>query len=289
LSRWFRYYDGTLDDPKVQKLDPPLFKMWVNLLCIASRNGGNLPLTDDLAFSLRISVKDTSKVIEQLTAAGLLDAGDPVRPHNWDERQYQSDSSTGRVKRFRQRSTKQSGNGGGNVGGNGNVTPDETAPEQSRAETEQSRAAAPAGWDERYPMVRSECERILSNPNCLVWGRVNAWLQQGADPDQDIYPTMVRLKAKWRGTKLEFFDGAIADAIATRTKPLPAGTPRAGALHAEIDPAIYEENQWFGRLTTAAALKRWDPKWGQQEHIPKHIREKFPELIARLPKPKEAA
>lgn len=50
-----------------------------------------------------------------------------------------------------------------------------------------------------------------------------------------------------------------------------------------------EENLWFGRLTWAASSGRWNPQWAQVEHIPKHIQEKFPDLIARLPKPKEAA
>ena len=30
MSRWFRFYDAALDDPKVQRLPPAIFKLtWV--------------------------------------------------------------------------------------------------------------------------------------------------------------------------------------------------------------------------------------------------------------------
>ncbi|NIX78220.1 hypothetical protein [Microvirga terricola] len=30
MSRWFRFYDAVLDDLKIQKLSPHIFKAWVN-------------------------------------------------------------------------------------------------------------------------------------------------------------------------------------------------------------------------------------------------------------------
>lgn len=108
MTRWFRMYDELVDDPKVQRLPAPLFKAWVNLLCIASRNGGILPSMDDIAFLLRMTPVRAAEVIEALTAAGLIDASDDagelcLKPHNWDSRQFRSDVSTPRVKRFRKR------------------------------------------------------------------------------------------------------------------------------------------------------------------------------------------
>ena len=110
MSRWFRMYDELLNDPKVQKLSGDDFKAWVNLLCVASQNGGKLPAAQDIAFALRETVNAIETLLERLLNAGLIDVrngganGKHYAPHRWDERQYKSDTSTGRVKRFRQRS-----------------------------------------------------------------------------------------------------------------------------------------------------------------------------------------
>ena len=55
MSRWFRFYDSVLEDPKVQRMDPVMFKAWVNIMCLASRGEGILPPISDIAFALRIS------------------------------------------------------------------------------------------------------------------------------------------------------------------------------------------------------------------------------------------
>lgn len=104
MSRWFRVYDDMVDDPKVQRLAPPLFKALVNLWCLASQNAGNLPSMDAIAFKLRTSVEKTQKILEKLRDAGLLDGDESdSRPHNWDSRQFKSDQSNERVKRYRER------------------------------------------------------------------------------------------------------------------------------------------------------------------------------------------
>lgn len=103
-------YDGVLDDPKVQNLSADDFKAWVNLLCLASRNEGFLPSVEDMAFALRRSPNDVISLVERLSIALLIDTlrggpnGSRIAPHNWEQRQFKSDTSTDRVKRFRQRS-----------------------------------------------------------------------------------------------------------------------------------------------------------------------------------------
>lgn len=105
MSRWFRLYDELLDDPKVQRLSGDDFKAWVNLLCLASRNEGKLPAAADIAFALRLAPAKASATLARLVSAGLLDpVSDGFEPHGWNARQYKSDVSTDRVKRFRQRS-----------------------------------------------------------------------------------------------------------------------------------------------------------------------------------------
>jgi hypothetical protein len=104
MTRWFRVYNDLVDDPKVQRLDPTLFKALINLWCLASTNDGVLPPIDEMAFKLRMKPEKAQQVLNDLRAAGLVDANERgTRPHNWDERQFTSDGSTSRVKRFRER------------------------------------------------------------------------------------------------------------------------------------------------------------------------------------------
>jgi hypothetical protein len=105
---WFRMYAALLEDPKAQNLKGELFKTWVNVLCIARRGAGLLPSIKDMAFTLRLPEKETSKRIVALIDAGLIDRldgprGKTLAPHNWESRQYGSDCSTNRVEAFRER------------------------------------------------------------------------------------------------------------------------------------------------------------------------------------------
>jgi hypothetical protein len=110
MARWFRLYSEVVNDPKVQRLPCEDFRAWINLLCLASENDGRLPSIDDVAFALRMTTDGALTVVERLSNAGLIDRlngganGYHYAPHGWDKRQYKSDTSTERVKRFRQRS-----------------------------------------------------------------------------------------------------------------------------------------------------------------------------------------
>ena len=49
---WFRVHDDLVDDPKVQRLAPELFKALINLWCLASQNRGILPPIEDIVFTM---------------------------------------------------------------------------------------------------------------------------------------------------------------------------------------------------------------------------------------------
>lgn len=103
-ERWIRFYVGVPDDPKVQRLEPQVFRFWVNCLCIAGQNGGTIPPADDLAFRLREDGEKVGRWVRDLVEAGIFDDEDgALRPHNWEARQYASDTSTDRVRRFREK------------------------------------------------------------------------------------------------------------------------------------------------------------------------------------------
>jgi hypothetical protein len=108
VMRWLRLYDDVLDDPKVQRLSPELFKHWINLLCLANKGSprGAIPTDlDDLSFRLRVSVDEATQILVRLSEAGLLERDDENRlhPHGWDQRQFKSDNTTERVNKWRAR------------------------------------------------------------------------------------------------------------------------------------------------------------------------------------------
>lgn len=133
MSRWFRFYDDTINDPKVLKLSDKSYRIWIGVLCAASKNNGEIPLFDDLAIMLRMKPEKLQPEIEKLIAAELIDHDDGgMKPHNWDKRQFKSDVSTERVKRFR------------NAERNVSETPPETEEQNTETEKKDSRAVAPA-------------------------------------------------------------------------------------------------------------------------------------------------
>lgn len=144
MNRWFRFYDGVLDDPKVQRLPPVLFKAWVNLMCLASRNDGNIPI-GDVAFALRVTDQEAVEVIDQLVAAELVDEFDGLfAPHNWDARQFKSDTddptAAERMRRYRSkhRNGNPSSDRNDDRNDDRNATVTVTVP-RDRADTEQNR------------------------------------------------------------------------------------------------------------------------------------------------------
>ena len=139
MSRWFRFYDDALDDPKVQRLPPDLFKAWVNILCVASRGGGVMPCVDDMAFSLRVTRDITDGWIVALRERGLIDVSDDgsMSPHNWNARQFKSDADPTAAERQARKRARDAASREQNLTPepSRNVTRDVT-PSRDRTETE---------------------------------------------------------------------------------------------------------------------------------------------------------
>lgn len=152
--RWFRFYDDALNDPKVQRLSSDLFRAWVNLLCIASKNGGEIPgEPETLAFLLHTTEQKASSLVAALVTAQLLDQDQTLHPHNWNARQYESDSSSNRVKAFRERRLKQDGN----VSVTANETPPET---DTESEQREEPPVAPPSKPKRKARVQRPLEQF---------------------------------------------------------------------------------------------------------------------------------
>lgn len=214
MSRWFRMYDDVLDDPKVQRLPPDLFKAWVNLLCLASRNDGLLPDIDDIAFALRMSQDVTRDIVRDLSQRGLIDDCDGLSPHNWNSRQFKSDKDDTAAERKRKQRKREK------EGEIGDVTPPVTdvvtrdmsvtsrPPEQSRADTEQNtqdarvREADPDHWGEVQAILNDRSSDLsdwevdflhsvkwtetLTKPQREKLGVIRQRLNTKAEPDKAL-------------------------------------------------------------------------------------------------------
>ncbi|MEW6639475.1 MAG: hypothetical protein AB1586_03150 [Pseudomonadota bacterium] len=210
MHQWFRLYNTLVDDPKVQQLSSALFKALINLWCLASQNGGVLPAVSIVAYKLRMTPRKAADIIARLVAAGLLDdSGAVVVPHNWSGRQFQSDCSTERVRRFRanRRHARQ------------------TAAAGVAGEADSAAAAAPVREAVQGPghgiegELRSEIARAFVQANAASvpdTGRVRLWLSQGYEADIILAVVSEIVARKPSLSSLNYFDAPIREAHAAR-------------------------------------------------------------------------
>lgn len=243
MTRWFRMYDEILDDPKVQKLPAEDFRAWVNLLALASKNGGVLPDVDGIAFALRRSSNDVETLLERLLNATLIDKrngganGYHYAPHGWAERQYKSDSSTERVQRFR------------NARRNCNATPPEPEPESEQNQTPQSPPQTVGSASGQKPdRLASALCRVAGIAKCgpVTVAHVSRWLGDGIS-EATITETVRGVAANLRSParSLKVFDAPIRRAhhaaqARPPTRPASARQPEPPA-EPEISPEEQEQ------------------------------------------------
>ena len=110
---WFRMYHEMVDDPKIGTLTDSEFRLWVELLCLACQacNGGNTNLTvTETEWKLRRSVSET---LPKLLHIGIVTlhaderGKETILISKWKNRQFQSDTSTPRVQRYRDKLKEQ--------------------------------------------------------------------------------------------------------------------------------------------------------------------------------------
>jgi hypothetical protein len=105
--KWFRLYHDILDDPKVQRMPAAMFKRWINLLCLASRQRkrGTLPPVHEVAYALRLPVPEAERTLQYLYHRTLLDLGENecYSIHNWAKWQPEWQDDTLRQRRRRER------------------------------------------------------------------------------------------------------------------------------------------------------------------------------------------
>lgn len=252
MSRWFRVYDDVINDPKLLKLPEALRWQWLAMLCVASKNGGKLPANEDIALMLRVPEAKAAEFVTKLVKAKLIDKVDDVFvPHNWEGRQFKSDTSNDRVKKHRNGKRNVTQKQDCNVTGSVTDTVTATAPEaeaKADTETEQSRADAGAPVDEEFGRKLAALTvsvglafstRSLSTP---ALNRCSQWLRQGYAQGTILGAVERVLKRGKAISTLDYFDAAIAEDHAKA--PAVSAGPQIVSIQEFIVEGTLEWSAW---------------------------------------------
>lgn len=164
--QWYRAYDGTVSDPKLAEAAmiaevsrSVSIAAWHSILenaCSVADNGRIDITARRIAIMLTEPIRDIERLLKGFEEVGIIDGQMVV---NWGKRQYASDKSTDRVRRFRQ---KQKANEAKDV------TPDETHETfhetvETVSVTDQNRAEQSRTEQNRPEQSRAEVVGLTTN------------------------------------------------------------------------------------------------------------------------------
>lgn len=255
---WFRWYHGSISDPKftviARKSGQPralVLSVWAGLLECASQaeDRGSLAEVelDTLAACLDVDDEAVEVIFQAMIGKGLIVDG---RIAAWDRRQvYREDDSRDRVRKFRE---KQKSSNDGNdekrdvTLGNAPVTP------QSREEEEEEQNREEQNRPEGEQRREEEDARTRKRPPAPIspdWQPSQAALailsQQGIDePFAQACLPEFRLYWTERGEKRPGWDASFVNSVkrSWEKRPLPRASPKSKAdqLHEHNQRAIAE-------------------------------------------------
>ena len=102
---WFRFYKEFAGDPKVQSMAEKYQRRLVMLFCLQCDDSLVNLRDDEIAFSLRISTEELKETYDVFIDKGFISFDDEenILIENWNKRQFKSDNSTERVRKYRER------------------------------------------------------------------------------------------------------------------------------------------------------------------------------------------
>lgn len=196
MSRWYRAYEGTVTDPKLAEAAmvadcsrSVAIASWHLILENAAvlNDGGRIDLpARRIAAALCEPLATVGALVEAFEAIGLL-AGSHVAA--WKRRQYESDSSTERARRSRQKKKEST-----TCNGDATLQPAAVTPPETETETESSEGK-PSGASPPLPSSALDIQKA-------IFGTGVAVLTDGGIPDRQARSVIGR----WRK---EYSDGAV--------------------------------------------------------------------------------
>lgn len=215
---WIRLYRSTITNRKVQSLGLELMGFWLNLLCI-SDDDGNLGTIDDIIWKMKggvtVDVTSLRRHCDVLCDVTLVsqDKRGVFRLHDWDEYQQPSDTSAERTRKYRekQRVSTPVTSHGRHGDGDGDVTVTVQSQSQTRKksqtlDSDSTKSATPTSnagvllLDKFAASLSVKTEALLKKVSWLQFASVfNGWVSDGADPDLDVWPTIVSVSKQKPG------------------------------------------------------------------------------------------
>jgi hypothetical protein len=268
VSRWFRHYAGLCRDDKLvrvalrckQSIERVVW-IWSAILESAGEldDGGRYDFdVDEAAYFLRADEADVRNILVCLEALGRLDGGAVVK---WGDRQFQSDRSSERQKRYRERKKAQ-------LDGDENVTQNVTVTSPSRqrdapetdTDTERKKPK-PDGFGRDEPVAAPEVvpkafplEEPLPDPKQRLWGEgvqalvamgvgekqarpiIGRWLRDCGDDAMRVLDAIQRAREHAPMAPVPWITAGFTKAKSNRK----ASDERKAALQDAIGPTLYE-------------------------------------------------
>ena len=193
-NSWFRMYSEFASDPKVQSMTEVMQRRLLMLLCLRCSNALVTLQRDEVTFALRISEEELAETISLFERKGFIDSD--LNILNWDKRQFNSDSSTARVSKHREKQ-KHTVKQPCNV----SVTP----PEQNR--TEQNRTDKPIMSSstnidpEKLARLKLNRENVTQAKDVLAYLNKNAG-KNFREVDSTLSQIIARLKEGYTAERL---------------------------------------------------------------------------------------
>lgn len=234
MSRWFRHYAGMMRDEKLVKVAVKskqtverVVWIWGAILESAAEinDAGRYEFdAGEAAYFLRCDEGDILCVVECLESIGRLHSGVVAR---WSDRQFDSDSSKERQRRYRERLKAgpdvQERNGDvGKTSRDAGVTAQEAETETDTATASDEAAAACAGPDLDPQTLENKMrdaagDRMQPHGGFVV-GPVMELVRLGADVDLDVIPTIRAVSARMSrpARSWDYFVPAIQEAMDRR-------------------------------------------------------------------------
>ena len=181
---WFRLYSEFAHDPKIQMLPEAMQRRYVMLLCLRCSETLETLHETEIAFQLRLDEAQLLETKQLFISKNFIDKHWKIL--NWDKRQFVSDSSTMRVRKYRDKKKQDSND-------------DETLPK---------RPSNAVDTDTDKKQNRNKLGSRLAQDWVLMksWGD---WAQQER-PDLDVRKVADQFKDYWiaqpgqKGTKLDW-------------------------------------------------------------------------------------
>lgn len=217
MTRWYRAYAGTVKDDKIAEAATVAgvslsvaIATWHSLLESAAEtaDGGRFETTSRrVAATLREPLNSIDQLFAAMAEIGMLD-GDRIKA--WTRRQYESDSSTERSRKRRQRLRN----------GDATLQQRSATPPEAEADTEVDTASAASTAPRRdYAEIERRCRSAAGlenepSPNLFDVSPIIQLLDKGADLDRDVLPVLrARSKGRTKPRSWRFFVPAIVEAM----------------------------------------------------------------------------